>query len=226
MARRGPRQRLFDLWSLVYDAPWVQQATYRPVHNAVLRALGQDAGTRLLDIGCGTGQLTDRLARKWPSVTVVGCDFSEGMLARAAARSPDLSWVRADAGCLPFEDQAFDLITSTEAFHWFPDQDAALAEFFRVLAPGGQLLLALINTPARALSDLLYAGSRVMGEPFYWPSKAEMRDRLEAAGFRVHEQRRIFRWPGILLPPVLTHARRPGPPRLASVRPRSTYSDV
>jgi len=226
MARQGPRQRFFDLWSLVYDAPWVQRATYHPVHAAVLRALGRHPGARVLDIGCGTGQLTARLARHWPDAAVVGCDFSGGMLARAAARSPELSWVRADAGCLPFQDRSFDVITSTEAFHWFPDQDAALAEFFRVLAPGGQLLLALVNTPARALSDVLYAGSRVMGEPFYWPSMGEMRGRVEAAGFRVQAQRRIFRWPGLLLPPVLTHAQRPGPPQLKSVRRRAGRSNA
>lgn len=212
MAERGAQRWFFDAWARVYDFPVVQWATYWPVHDAVLRALQAPSVRRVLDIGCGTGQLATRLAQTLPRVRVVGCDFSVGMLQRAAARSDGkhaARWVRGDAGRLPFRDGAFDAAVSTEAFHWFPDQDAALRELFRVLAPGGRLLLALVNTPAPLLSDVMYAGSRLVGEPFYWPTIRQMRRRVEGAGFRVERQQRIFRLPGFLLPPVLTRAVRP-----------------
>jgi len=209
MARRGPDRWFFDAWSRVYDLPWVQVATYRPVHNAVLRAMHAPVCRRVLDIGCGTGQLATRIKETFPRCQVVGCDFSGGMLRRAASRSHAVRWVRGDAGRLPFGDGSFDAVTSTEAFHWFPDQDAALAECFRVLVPQGRLLLALVNTPAELMSDVMHAGSRLVGEPFYWPTVTQMRTRVEAAGFRVEQQRRIFRLPGFLLPPVLTAAVRP-----------------
>ena len=163
----------------------------------------------MLDIGCGTGQLAWRIKHELPQLRVVGCDFSAGMLRHALSRSRDVGWVRGDAGSLPFHAGAFDAVISTEAFHWFPDQAAALREFFRVLTPGGRLLLALVNTPATVVSDMAYAGSRLVGEPFYWPTRQQMRQRVEAAGFEVQSQRRIFRVPGFLLPPVLTHAVRP-----------------
>jgi ubiquinone/menaquinone biosynthesis C-methylase UbiE len=205
----GAKRWFFDAWSRVYDAPWVQRATYRPVQNAVVEALRHPAPRRVLDIGCGTGQLAHRIAETFPHVRVVGCDFSAGMLRRAAARSRGVRWVQGDAGRLPFHDRSFDTIVSTEAFHWFPDQGAALAEFFRTLQPGGRLLLAAVNTPAAPVSGVFWLGSRLAGEPFYWPTTSQMRRWVESAGFRIEGQRRVFRLPGFLLPPVLTAAVRP-----------------
>jgi SAM-dependent methyltransferase len=113
--------------------------------------------------------------------------------------------VSLNAERLPFRDASADAIVSTEAFHWFPDQRRALAEFFRVLAPGGRVLIAIVNTPNDAVRSLVRAGSRVVGQPFDWPTRAEMRELFEGAGFRVEAQRRIFRIPaGVLMPPVLT----------------------
>ena len=209
MAERGPNRWFFDAWSRIYDLPFVQAATYRPVHNVVLRALHETRTRRVLDIGCGTGQLAARIRAELPAAAVVGCDFSAGMLQRAAARVDTINWVRGDAGRLPFHDGIFDAIVSTEAFHWFPDQNAALREFHRVLRPGGRLLLALVNTPTVLVSEAMHIGSQLIGEPFYWPTIAQMRSRVENAGFDVESQRRIFRLPGFLLPPVLTHAVRP-----------------
>ena len=199
-----------NVWSLFYDLPVVQRLTYRPVHDAIIRVL-RDRGTRnLLDLGCGTGLLSQRIVREFPAARLTGCDFSHGMLHRAAAHGPTTAWVRADAARLPFGDARFDTIVSSEAFHWFPDQPAALSECFRVLTPGGLLLVALVNPPIEPLSDVMYFGSRITGQPFYWPTRARMRALVEAAGFRCVAQSRLYRVPaGLLLPPVLTVASRP-----------------
>jgi ubiquinone/menaquinone biosynthesis C-methylase UbiE len=205
----GPHRRFFDLWARVYDLPWVQRLTYRPEHEAVLRRLGALGPRRVLDLGCGTGILAARTQGLLPGATVVGCDFSRGMLARAAARGPALRWVQGDALRLPFASGAFDAAVSTEAFHWFPDPHAALRELHRVLARRGRLLVALVNPPAEWISRATHEASRLAGEPFDWPTRARMRERVEAAGFRVEEQARILRLPvPFLLPTVLTVATR------------------
>ncbi len=215
----GPQRSFFDLWSWVYDVPFVQRAMYYPVHDGVLRRLRTARCRTVLDLGCGTGQLTARIARELPGVTVVGCDFSAGMLERGAARAAAIAWVRGDAARLPFADACFDAVTSTEAFHWFPDQRRALAECFRVMRPGGRLLVALVNTPHRVVSQLFGAGSRLGGQPYYWPTAPEMRTLVERAGFRVEDQERIHRPFSLLLPPVLTVAVRPRRHRVAGATP-------
>jgi len=73
------------------------------------------------------------------------------------------------------------------------------------------LFLALVNPPLPLVGDLFYAGSRLLGEPFYWPTTRQLRAQLESAGFRVQRQQRIFRVPGFLLPPVLSSAIKPRP---------------
>ena len=209
-ASPGAKRWFFDVWSLFYDLTLVQRLTYRPVHNAVLRVLREDAPRNVLDLGCGTGLLSQRIRHEFPSAWLLGCDFSRGMLRQAVENGHGSAWVQGDAMRLPFRDARFDTIVSTEAFHWFPDQAAAVAECFRVLAPGGRLLVALVNPAIERVSSVMYLGSRLVGQPFYWPTRERMRALVEATGFRVQAQRRVYRLPaGLLLPPVLTVAVRP-----------------
>lgn len=214
----GTPRLLFDVWSRVYDHPVLQWATYRPVHDAVLASLRRRAPRAVLDLGCGTGQLLQRIVTEYPTVRrLVGCDYSTGMLAHAVTRlrrhgSATLDLVCGDAGRLPFADGTFDTVVCTEAFHWFPDQAAALAELHRVLVPGGSLLLAFVNPPVALVGDVARLGSRLFGAPLTWPTPTALRRAVERAGFTVTSQRRIFRIPGFLLPPVLTEASRDARP--------------
>src|SRR4051812_15545982 len=200
----GPQRGFFDIWSRVYDLAPVQAAIYHPVHDAVLGELRSHTAPRILDVGCGTGDLTARLRAELQTDVVAGCDFSAGMLEQAQARTDAVRWLQGDATRLPFDDGSFDAVVSTEAFHWFPDPDAALREFHRVLAPAGRVLVALVNVRVPATSRLAHAGSKALGQPARWPTRAEMVDRVGAAGFTVDRQQRIFRLGGILIPTVLT----------------------
>jgi len=197
----------FDRWSTFYDNPAVQATVYRPVHSQVLRELRGDGARRILDVGCGTGILASRIGREMgPEVQMLGCDWSAGMLEHAAARSRLVDWLQADATNLPFGNEAFDAVVTTEAFHWFPDQEGALREFKRVLRPGGTLHIALINPSTRLGARVLEAGSRAMGGVADWPTRADMRRRVETAGFRVRRQRRAPRAFRLVVPTVLTSA--------------------
>ena len=200
----GPRRAFFDVWSRVYDLPPVQAAIYHPVHDAVLDELRAHPARRILDVGCGTGDLTARLRAELTTELVAGCDFSAGMLEQAAARTRAVRWLQGDATRLPFTDATFEAVLSTEAFHWFPDPDAALREFRRVLGPGGRLLVALVNVRVPTTSRLVHAGSKALGQPAHWPTRAEMAERVRDAGFTVERQKRILRLGGLLIPTVLT----------------------
>jgi ubiquinone/menaquinone biosynthesis C-methylase UbiE len=181
MARVG--SMLFDRWSAVYDRPAFQDAIYRPVHDAVLARLTEVQREMVLDIGCGTGQLTRRLTERFPDAEVVGVDYSAGMLGEASHRvEGSANLVRADALYLPFRSASADVAVCTESFHWYSDQRRALAGLATILRPGGQPVHAL--TPRR------------------------LRGLLIDAGFDVVHQRRVPRT-GFAPWPVLTHARLP-----------------
>jgi SAM-dependent methyltransferase len=190
---RGPDRYLFDLWSAIYDAPFVQWLLYRPEHDAVLRALQTCGARKILDVGCGTGLLAARVWQEIEGGRVVGCDFSRGMLERAARRCPASQLVQATALRLPFCDASFDAIVSTEAFHWFPDQAAALREFRRVVTPKGRILLSLVHPAAEWFSSAASAVSGAVGAPSRMPTRAGMRAQVTNAGFRVVDQRFVFR---------------------------------
>jgi demethylmenaquinone methyltransferase/2-methoxy-6-polyprenyl-1,4-benzoquinol methylase len=97
-------------------------------------------GVRVLDLCCGTGDMTQALRRQASdSACIIGADFSHAMLQRAGAKSAGtaLRWVEADALNLPFPGAEFDLITSAFGFRNLADYDAGLREIVRVLRPGG-----------------------------------------------------------------------------------------
>ncbi len=104
--------------------------------GGVLEWLVPQPGERILDLGCGDGQLTARIAAT--GAAVVGLDASPPMA--AAARSRGIQVEEGSAERMPYPDRTFDAVFSNAALHWVRDQDAMLAEVRRVLKPGGRFV--------------------------------------------------------------------------------------
>lgn len=102
----------------------------------LLREHAIEPGSRVLDLGCGTGIVAARLVSA--GCVVTGADVSEPMLAYARSVVPKATFVTAAAERLPFEAESFDAATCAQAFHWF-DQARALEELSRVVRPGGTI---------------------------------------------------------------------------------------
>jgi len=115
--------------------------------------------SRVLDLCCGTGDMTAALLELRPtdSAPITGLDFSAHMLDRARAKyvTANVIWVEGDAMHLPYPDASFDLVTAAFGFRNLPNYAAGLAEIHRVLAPGGQLGILEANQPD-GLSGALY----------------------------------------------------------------------
>jgi demethylmenaquinone methyltransferase / 2-methoxy-6-polyprenyl-1,4-benzoquinol methylase len=111
---------------------------------------------RILDLGCGTGELTRLAARRYPGARVLGVDFTREMLRVAArrtggaARAGRIDYGRGTAMHLPVADATFDVVTNAFLARNLVDLDAAMREMRRVLRPGGTLLILEITEPVAA----------------------------------------------------------------------------
>jgi ubiquinone/menaquinone biosynthesis C-methylase UbiE len=137
----------FGRWAETYDRSLLQRFVLGPVQEAVAAraAVVSPSPRSVLDVGCGTGQLLRRFARRFPGAALTGIDPSPEMVRAAAAAVPEgapVTFVQGYAEHLPFEDAAFDLVATTMSFHHWADQPSALHEVRRVLAPEGAFLLA------------------------------------------------------------------------------------
>lgn len=193
--------RFFDRLAAVYDTSILQRYVYRPNHDAVMAVLRQVNPRGVADVGCGTGVLTVRIADELDIGPVFGCDPSTGLLSNAKTKSNGVHWHQAPAEYLPITDDGVDAVVSTEAFHFF-DQPKALAEFQRVLRPGGYLVIASFN--------LYPAIARLRGARYRSASlttAAVLADRIGASGFDVVGQWPIRRFTRIWVATTLTLAR-------------------
>ncbi len=147
-AKREFVRGLFDRIAPHYDAANVvislgQTSLWR------WRALGRlplGQGSRVLDVGCGTGWVVQHLRRRYPGIEVEGMDLSTEMLREARARDPEGSYFEGDVTAIPRPDAHYDGITTVFTLRNFPDLEAATREMLRVLRPGG-FLLALDTFP-------------------------------------------------------------------------------
>jgi demethylmenaquinone methyltransferase/2-methoxy-6-polyprenyl-1,4-benzoquinol methylase len=125
-----------DILSLGQDRRWRQ---------ALVEALGPQAGERVLDLAAGTGTSSEPLGRS--GAFVVPCDFSQGMLAVGKQRRPELAFVAGDGLKLPFADSSFDGVTISFGLRNLHDTAAGLAELLRVTRPGGRIVVCEFSQP-------------------------------------------------------------------------------
>jgi len=143
---------------------------------------------RILDLGCGTGHLTDRIAESGSEV--VGLDRDGEMIATARASYPDLEFRRGDARDFAVEEP-FDAVFSNAALHWIDDQDAVIRSVADALRPGGRFVAELGGAGnVAAIVDAVAAELAARGyepptDPWYFPTVGEHATVLEAHGFEV-----------------------------------------
>ena len=124
------------------DKRWRQEAT---------RVAYEKNATRVLDVATGTADLALNLKRYKPAATVTGVDFVEAMLVigreKAKKQQQDITLLQGDGLNLPFEDSSFDTVTIAYGLRNFADYLGGLKEFYRVLKPGGRLVVLEFPPP-------------------------------------------------------------------------------
>ncbi len=163
----------------------------RPLFEAVLHAASVGPGTRLLDVGCGSG-LTLVLAQERGAIPV-GLDISPGLLGIARERLPEAVLREGDMEFLPFDDDSFDAVTGVNAFQFAGDPQQALREAARVTRPGGRVVASLFAAPERsqgtvvheAMSALIPPERAADHAPYALSAPGNLEAALANAGLRV-----------------------------------------
>jgi len=139
---------IWDFWAPRYERLWAQRYSLGPGRDLILDQLFHSApkARRILDLGCGVGQLARAIARERPKAEVVGLDVTPSMIERAKRdySANNLVFHLGPLESLPHGD-GFDAIVSTHAFPYLPDKRAALRSLFDLLNDGGRLLLLHAN---------------------------------------------------------------------------------
>ena len=158
--------------------------------EGVLELLDVKPGERILDLGCGTGDLAKLI---WEhGADVLGIDASPDMIAKAKAKYPELDFSVANGTDFHF-DELFDAVFTNAVLHWIHDADGVIKSVYNVLKTGGRFVGEFGGKDNNKL--MLAAASTVLNKygyikgdviiPWYFPSTAEYASRLEAGGFRV-----------------------------------------
>lgn len=153
----------------------------------LIEFVGIEPGEHVLDLGCGTGHLTAKIAEL--GAGVIGLDSSPSMIAQARQNYPKLKFVLSDARDFRF-DTPFDVVFSNAALHWILEPDRAVASVARSLKPGGRFGLEMgvkgnIAVITEAMDTVLREMSHQPQDPWYFPSLGEYATLLERHGFEV-----------------------------------------
>lgn len=198
--RIAPRYDLLNrLLSFRLDQSWRRET---------IRALALSPTDVVLDVACGTGDLSELAART--GARVIGVDFSGNMLVAARQRNIPAEFVQADASRLPFRSGAASAFVSGFALRNFVSIPAVLQEAARVVAPGGRVAFLDVDTPRHplvrwghgvyfnrlvpllgALLSDAWAYSYLPRSVAYLPEPEIMRGMFESAGFRNVTRRQL-----------------------------------
>ncbi len=153
----------------------------------LLDLLAACPGERILDVGCGSGQLTARIAES--GAAVLGIDSSPNMIAQARINFPNLPFLLADAASYR-PDEPFDAVFSNAALHWMKPPAAVAASIAGALKPGGRFVAEFggrgnVAAVAEALRTCLGITRAAARNPWYFPSIAEYSTLLEENGLEV-----------------------------------------
>jgi ubiquinone/menaquinone biosynthesis C-methylase UbiE len=206
-------------WQFVGSVPenyerYLVPSIFAPWADDLIEMVALQPHHRVLDIACGTGAVARTAARHQGSGgNVTGVDLSAPMLtaarSAAAADGATIAWQEGSALQLPLADEAFDVAFCQQGLQFFPDRPAAMREMYRVLVPGGKLVLSvwreIERSPgfailAQALTSHVSAdaGALLRLGPFGLSGAEELRDLIAGAGFKdidIHPATKILRYP-------------------------------
>lgn len=168
------KKLIFDSWAPSYD--WLFPSVfYQAIHKRLLEYVDLPQPANVLDLGCGTGRLLQRLATQFPQLRGTGLDLSSNMVRQARLSNrhhPRLIFLEGKAESLPFGNGQFDAVFNTISFLHYSEPKQVLNEVSRVLCPGGRFYLVDFTFNREIESPILSITSQTV--KFYSPHQREV----------------------------------------------------
>ena len=180
----------FNRWAEAGRGEGMEQE-HLPITLPVLEKMQLAPADNVLDVGCGAGWLSRRLAKLVPQGRAVGMDISDEMIRRARRASVDfenLMFVAGEVGEIPWEPNFFTHAISVESSYYWPDPAAGFREIFRVLKPGGSARI-LINYYRDNPHSHQWGG--MLAVPTHLLSAEQWSELFRAAGFAKVQHERV-----------------------------------
>ncbi len=146
---RMHNEGIWDFWAERYERLWVQKYSLSPTRRRIVTRLkgiiaDKNVKYRILDSGCGTGQLLRDIRDEFDGYTLElkGIDYSAGMIAEAGRKSASIAYEVSGIEEYRGDGKSYDIIVCSHSFPYYKDKPAVIQKFSRLLAEGGCLIMA------------------------------------------------------------------------------------
>lgn len=140
---------IWNFWAKNYDKLWVQKYSLKPTREMILKLIEEnnkeDSVAKVLDLGCGPGEIISLLEDKYKNFNITGIDFSEEMLKVSRARNFKARHIHLDVKDLGNLKEKFNIIICTHSFPYYKDMNAVILDLNRLLEDDGKLYIAFAS---------------------------------------------------------------------------------
>ncbi len=142
------KERIWNFWADKYDKLWVQKYSLRPTRDYILKSISKmniNENMKVLDLGCGPGQLISEISSKFDNLDITGMDFSENMIEISKNKNPMAKHIKLNADELYKLNDKFDLIICTHSLPYYKEPEKIFMELSKLLNNEGRLLIGFAS---------------------------------------------------------------------------------
>lgn len=143
------KEKVWDFWAKRYDRLWVQRYSLRPTRELILNLIEYDYKEtnpiKVLDLGCGPGELINSLEKKYSNFDITGIDFSAEMLNISKERNRETHHINLDAKDLDQLQGRFDVIISTHSIPYYKNLEKVIEDLYNLLEDSGNMYIAFAS---------------------------------------------------------------------------------